>query len=82
MQLFSNLSELPYYSPIKITVYQGNKALISFLTKVVDSIEGETEYVHKEFNYNPSSNYLYYDFTRRRTGNIASLKKVMNTIFI
>ncbi len=44
MQLFSNLSELPYNSPIKITVYQGNKALISFLTKVVDSIEGETDY--------------------------------------
>lgn len=44
MQLFSNLSELPYNSPIKITVYQGQKAIISFLTKVVDNIEDETAY--------------------------------------
>ena len=55
-------------------VITGTVGKITGTVKVEDFVEGETEYVHKEFNYNPSSNYLYYDFTRRPTGNIASLK--------
>ena len=42
--------------------------------EINEFIEGETEYVTKTFTYNPVSNYLYYDFSKKPLGNIASLK--------
>ena len=50
---------------------------ISEVLKIEDYIEGENEYVNKQFQFCSSSNYLYYDFKNAEEppiGKIASLK--------
>ena len=42
--------------------------------KIDKIIEGEYDYYQTEFKVNSASNYLYYDFTRRPLGKVASLR--------
>ena len=55
-------------------VITGTVGKISEVENINEFIEGENEYVHKTFSLSSSSNHLFYDFTRKPYGNIASLK--------
>ena len=56
-------------------VITGKVGKITAEVEQINEYIGEkNEYVTKSFNYKIESNYLYYDFVRKPTGNIASLK--------
>ena len=55
-------------------VITGVVGKITGVEKINEFIEGENEYVYKTFSVSSSSNHLYYDFTRKPNGNIASLR--------
>ena len=58
-------------------IYPAIKGVVgsaSGTVKVETIIEGESEYITAEFAIKTSSNYLYYDFPRTPTGNVASVR--------
>jgi len=66
-------SKMEFIYPILV----GTVGKISGVLKIEDYIEGENEYVNKQFQFRSSSNYLYYDFKNAEeppNGKIASLK--------
>ena len=61
-------------------VAKGEVGTVSGTIQVKNIIEGETEYITADFNIKTASNYLYYDFPRIPTGNVASIRvKAGNT---
>ena len=65
-----NNSKMEFIYPL----INGKVGEIINIIKIDTFVEGENEYVYKDFSLNPSGNYLYYDFGRKPTGNIASLR--------
>ena len=55
-------------------VITGKVGKITSPVKIDEFVDEFSEYVTKSFKFNLASNYLYYDFTKKPTGNIASLK--------
>ena len=55
-------------------VITGEVGSVTGTIKIDKSIEGEYDYFKADFKVKSTSNYLYYDFTRRPLGNIASIR--------
>ena len=66
----TNNSKMEFIYPL-IT---GEVGKITGVEQINQFIDGENEYVYKTFTARASSNHLFYDFSRKPTGNIASLK--------
>ncbi|MBQ6285511.1 MAG: hypothetical protein IJK67_04305, partial [Bacilli bacterium] len=85
---FINELKYPVGTEFDLLVYaeQTKNSKMEFLYKVISGKVGkisgvlgitefiDNEYVTRSFRYNIASNYLYYDFTRKPLGKIASLK--------
>ena len=55
-------------------VITGEVGSVTGTIKIEKNIEGEYDYYQADFKVRSSSNYLYYDFTRRPLGNVASIR--------
>ena len=58
----------------KYPVITGKVGKVSGTVKIESIIEGQTEYIQADFTVKSSSNYLFYDFPRTPTGNVASIR--------
>ena len=61
-------------------VITGKVGKVSGTVKIESVVEGQQEYFQADFTVKTSSNYLFYDFPRNPTGNVASIRiKSYNT---